>query len=104
MLNVFIIASSTRGDDEGVVRGLGQLPEIGGGATPHAGDGIGGAPLVDAETAIHPVDLAAVLFRLAHQRGDRVLRDEMVLLLDAAAMHRVRVRRLRGEGLQYRTL
>src|SRR5215472_17581629 len=104
MLNVFMIAPSTRGDDEGVVRGLGQLPEIGGGATPHAGNGIGGAPFVNAETAIHPVDLPAILFRLAHQRSDRVLRDEMVLLLDAAAMHRVGMRRLSGKGLQYRAL
>src|SRR5438132_4074215 len=36
----------------------------------------------------HPVDLAAVLLRLAHQRGDRVLRDEMVFLLDIAALMR----------------
>src|SRR6516164_3425588 len=104
MLSVFMTTSSTRRDDEGVVRGFGQLPEIGGGAAPHAGDGIGGATLVDAQPAIHPVDLAAILFRLAHQRGDRVFRDEVVLLLDAAAVHRVRVRRLRSEGLQYGSL
>src|SRR5271166_8352 len=104
MLSVFMTASSARGDDERVVRGLGQLPEIGGRAAPLAGNGIGGATLVDAEPAIHPVDLAAIAFSLAHQRGDRVLRDEVVLLLDTAAMHRVCMRRLRSEGLQNRPL
>jgi hypothetical protein len=64
----------------------------------------GGAALVDAEPAIHPVDLAAILFRLTHQRGDRIFRDEVVLLLDTSAMHRVRMRRLRGERLQDRAL
>src|ERR1700751_3111305 len=104
MLSVFMATASARGDDEGVVRGFGQLPEIGRRAAPHTGDRISGAAFVDAEPAIYPVDFAAVLFRLAHQRGDRVFRDEMVLLLDAAAMYRVRMRRLRGEGLQDRTL
>src|SRR5205807_5107730 len=46
----------------------------------------------------------AVLLRLAHQRGDRILWDEMVLLLDIAAVHRVGVRLLRAERLQYRAL
>src|SRR5271165_4699018 len=98
MLNVFMTASSARGDDERIVRGLGHLPEIGGRAAPHAGNGIGSTTFVDAKPAVHPVDLAAIAFRLAHQRGDRVFRDEMVLLLDTAAMHRVRMRRLCGEG------
>src|SRR5215831_1415157 len=104
MLSVFMTASSARSDDEGIVRCLGQLPEIGGRAAPHTWNGIGGAAFVDAETAIHPVDLTAILFRLAHQGSDRVFRDEMVLLLDTAAMHRVCMRRLRSEGLQYRPL
>src|SRR5215472_16557145 len=104
MLSVFMTASSARGDDERVVRGFGQLPEIVRSTAPHAGDGIGGTAFVDAEPAIDPVDLAAVLFRFAHQRGDRVFWDEMILFLDAATVHRVGVRGLRGERLQYRTL
>src|SRR6516164_6153527 len=101
MLSVFMSASSPRPDDEGVVRCLGQLPEIGGRAASHTGNGIGGAAFVDTEPAIHPVDLAAVLLRLAHQRGDRIFRDEMILLLNTAAMHRICMRRLRGEGLEH---
>src|SRR5690242_18297296 len=104
MLKVFMTLSSARGDDEGVVRGLGQRPEIGRRPAPHTGNGIDRAALVDAEAAIHPVDLAAILFSFAHQRGDRVLRDEMVLLFDIAAMHRIGMRLLRGERLQYRAL
>src|SRR6516164_7132954 len=104
MLSVFMTTSSARGDNERVVGGLGHLPEIGGRAAPHAGYGVGGTAFVDAEPAIHPVDLAAILFRLTHQRGDRVFRDEMVLLLDTAAVHCVGMRRLRREGLQDRTL
>src|SRR6516164_2815170 len=104
MLSVFMTTSSARGDNERVVGGLGHLPEIGGRAAPHAGYGVGGTAFVDAEPAIHPVDLAAILFRLTHQRGDRVFRDEVVLLLNAAAVHRIGVRGLRGKRLQYCTL
>src|SRR6266705_4064685 len=104
MLKVFMTLSSARGDDERVVRGLGQRPEIGRRAAPHTGNGVDRAALVNAEAAIHPVDLAAILFRFAHQGSDRVLRDEMVLLFDIAAMHRVGVRLLRSEWLQYRAL
>src|SRR5712691_5558864 len=102
MLKVFMTLSSARGDDEGVVRGLGQRPEIGRRPAPHTGNGFDRAALVDAQPAIHPVDLAAVLFGLAHQGGDRVLRDKMVLLFDIAAMHRIGVRLLRAERLQHR--
>src|SRR5437867_1705206 len=104
MLSVFMTASSARRDDERVVRALAQIPEIGRRAAPDPGNGVDRAALVDAQTAIHPIDLAAVLFRLAHQGGDRVLRDEMVLLLDIAAMHRVGMRLLRRERLQHRAL
>src|SRR5215831_18040183 len=104
MLNVFMTASSARGDDERVVRGLGHLPEIGWRAAPHTGYGIARTALVNAQPAIHPVDLAAIVFRGAHQRGDRVFRDEMVLLLDTAAMHRIRMRRLPGKGLEHSAL
>src|SRR5262244_647353 len=99
MLSVFMIASSARGDDERVVGGLGHLPEIGRRAAPHSGDGSAGTALVDTQPAVYPVDLAAIAFRLAHQRGDRVLWDEMVLLFDIAAMHCIRMRRLPGKGL-----
>src|SRR5438876_7959101 len=102
MLSVFMAASSARGDDERVVGPLGHLPEIRWRAAPHARDGLGRAALVAAQPAIHPVDLAAVLLGRAHQRGDHVLGDEMVLLLDAAAMHRIGMRLLREEGLQHR--
>src|SRR5262245_14313370 len=96
--------SSTCGDDKRVVRGLGHLPEIGGRSASHAGNGICRAALVDAQPAIFPVDLATVASRRPHQRGDRVLRDEMVLLLDVARVHRIGVRLLRGEGLKHRAL
>src|SRR5437879_546339 len=104
MLSVFMTALLARGDDERVVRGLGKRPEIGRRAAPHTGNGVDRAALVDAQPAIHPVDLAAILFGFAHQGGDRVLRDEMVLLFDIAAMYRVGVRFLRGERLQHRAL
>src|SRR5215472_12665122 len=104
MLNVFMTASLARGDDERIVRGLGHLPEIGRRAAPHTGYSIARTALIDAKPAIHPVDLAAIAFRGAHQRGDRILWDEMVLLLDAAAVHRVGMRRLPGKGLQHRAL
>src|SRR5215472_15196623 len=99
MLSVFMTASLARGDDERVVGGLGHLPEIGRRAAPHPRNRGSCAALIDTQAAIHPVDLAAIAFRLAHQRGDRVLRDEMVLLFDIAAMHRIRMRRLPGKGL-----
>src|SRR5437762_14283365 len=104
MLSVFMTALLARGDDERVVRGLGKCPEIGRRAAPYTGNGVDAAALVDAEAAIHPVDLAAVLFGFAHQGGDRILRDEMVLLFDIAAVHRVGVRLLGGKRLQYRAL
>src|ERR1041384_8205685 len=99
MLSVFMTASSTRRDHERVVRGLAQAPEIGRRATTHSWDGIDRAALVDTKPAIHPVDLTAVLFRLAHQRSDRILRDEVVFLFDIAAMHRVGMRLLRAKWL-----
>src|SRR5690348_5022445 len=104
MLSVFIGGSSARRDDERVIGRLSQLPEIGWRAAPDTGDRLAGAALVDAEAAIDPVDLAAVLLGRAHQLGDRVLRDEVVFLLGVAAMHRVGVRLLRRERLQYRAL
>src|SRR5215469_485105 len=104
MLSVFMTASSARGDDERVVGRFGHLPEIGRRAAPHSGDGSAGAALVNAQPTVYPVDLAAIALRLAHQRTNRVLWDEMVLLLDIAAMHRIRMRRLRGKRLQHSAL
>src|SRR5215471_2616232 len=104
MLSVFMTTSSARGDDERVVGRFGHLPEIGRRAAPHSGDGSAGAALVNAQPTVYPVDLATIALRLAHQRGNRVLWDEMVLLLDTAAMHRIRMRRLRGKRLQHSAL
>src|SRR6202035_663080 len=97
MLSVFMARSSARRDDECVVRGLAQIPEIGRRAAPDPANSLDRAALVDAEATIHPVDLAAVLFGFAHQGGDRVLRDEVVFLFDIAAVHRIGMRLLRRE-------
>src|SRR5262249_48699872 len=99
MLSVFMTASSARGDDKRVVRGLSHLPEIGRRAAPHARNCGGRPALIDAQPAIHPVDLAAIAFGLAHQRGNHLLREEMVFLLDITAVYRVGMRRLGGKGL-----
>src|SRR5205823_14497385 len=60
MLSAFLAmrAASPGGDDERVVRLLDELPEVGGAAAPGPRDRFGDASLVDAETALHPVDLA----------------------------------------------
>src|SRR2546428_13306057 len=93
-----IASSSLRGNDERVVGGLGELHQVGRAAATGAGNGFGGAALVDAEAALHPVDLAALALGLGHDRGHPVLGIRVVLLGDVAAVHGVGVGRLLGEG------
>src|SRR5712691_1268450 len=50
-----LFPSSLRGNDERVVGGLGELHQVGRAAATGAGNGFGGAALVDAEAALHPV-------------------------------------------------
>src|SRR5882672_7106185 len=104
MLSVFLIASSLRRDDQGVVGRGGHLPEIGRAAAAHAGDRIDGAALVDTEAAIHPVDPAAVPGRLLHHGLYPFARQRMVLLHDVVAMHGVGVLLLAGERQADRAL
>src|SRR5439155_14031323 len=55
-------------------------------------------PLVHAEPAIGPGQLAAALLGLGGEGDDPVLRVGMVLLRDVAPVHGIGVRRLLGEG------
>src|SRR5262249_37726283 len=106
MLRAFFAISlaSPCWDDERVVRLLDELPEIGRTAAPRTGDGFDDASLVDAEAALHPVDLAAPARRFLHHPLNPVLGVRMVLLGDVAAMHGVGVWRLLGEGDAHRAL
>src|SRR5262249_931040 len=103
MFKAFILASSPRTDHERVVGLLGHLPEIGRRAAPDSLDRFAGATLVDTEATIDPVELAAFLCRLRGESGNDVLGQEMVLLLDVAAMNGVGMRLLLGEWQKHRS-
>src|SRR5262247_2656901 len=83
--------SSPCADHEGVVRRLGELPEVPRRAAAHALDRLARSALVHAETAVHPVDLAAALLCLGHHRADPEMRHRMVLLREVVAVDGVRV-------------
>src|SRR5688500_18977108 len=98
MLSTFIDAAPSGGrNDQGVGRGADHRPEIGGRSAAYTADGVGGAALVDAEPAIHPVEAEAALGGLGDQRRHPFPRQRMVLLLDVAAVDGVRMRLLAGK-------
>src|SRR5687768_6847493 len=89
--STFMARSSFRRDDERGDGLLCHLPAIRGRSTPHAVDCLADAALVDAQSAVHPVQVRAALARVRHQRRDPVLAQRMILLRGVAAVHGIRV-------------
>src|SRR5262249_16950414 len=69
-----------RRNHEHVVGCLAERMEVGRGSAPRAGHELPHPALVDAHSAVHPVDLAAPLGSEREQRGDLVLRGGVILL------------------------
>src|SRR5205807_148399 len=98
----FAMAPSSLGRDHdrhvGVVDPVG---EVLGPAAPRPFDPVARAALVDAQAAVHPVDLARVFLE---QAGGPVLRGRVLLLLGRRPLHRVGMGRLLGHRQVHRAL